>query len=299
MQNVVLSDTFGTHEIISLEDEVTIIKSLFKGLNRRLYRSGSRDHDFSWLTTDIISKVLRTTFEDRVDACSGIANLLFYLLHSNIHAASLTILYTGLLEQGWLEGLTGSLAYGWTYNGDDCPEVRPTNRWSVMKTGHLAALYVDGLTVLASHDPGVFHRVLNDLSRPAHLSTLCKALLLSDIQTQARLWELARIVQVDHWDRRTEELILFAKSQQAEEMYNEHLSFVYSGIGGLPANSLLHGSSHYVAVTFAKDVARRWYVPPNYDGPACPPRAFHDFHADFAEWYQHKGVVEGEFRVAV
>ncbi|KAF9023903.1 hypothetical protein BDZ89DRAFT_1069568 [Hymenopellis radicata] len=211
LQNVMGSDTFGDSTIITFRDEALVVKSVFEGLNWHLHRTGSQEHTFSWLTSSITRKVISIAFIDLNDTVVLLSNIMSYLLCSSQHFRAIEAMYTGLLERRWLQGLAVSFTSSW------CRLPR-LHVWGP-ETGVLAASYVDGLAILASHSPDVYDQVLADLGTSGHLSTICKTLLLSDVATQSKLWKLAKIVKAQA------DLKSFSASDQAEDMHSQYLKF--------------------------------------------------------------------------
>ncbi|KAF8868899.1 hypothetical protein CPB85DRAFT_879475 [Mucidula mucida] len=225
MKNVLKSPSFGASTIMTPEDEASIVGSVFKGLNWSLRRFGDKDHDFSWLTPELTQRVLHVAFKDSTWLSLFVGNIFLYLLSSSELLPHVPLVYSGFLEQRWLQGLSASLDLDTT---NDLSDSRPPlHRWVVLATAALAGLYVDGLAVLGSHSSPVYLAVMKDLCISRNLLTLCKVLLISDVETQLRLQKLVKIAKVgrDCWEQCAIELVSFSVSEQAEYMHSMLLAF--------------------------------------------------------------------------
>ncbi|KAF9023350.1 hypothetical protein BDZ89DRAFT_1162799 [Hymenopellis radicata] len=190
------------------QDNNTLARGFFEGLNRRRHCTGSQDDEFSWLTSEVLS----VAFADPRDATILVSHILSYVLCSSMLLPALELVYKGLLERRWLQGITTSLKSGSTWHSPSCPK-EPLYLWKVHHTGFLA----------------IYNRVLADLKEPDNLTTTCKVLLLSDVSVQSKLWILAKIV---HWDQCLQELTAFSETQQGSEdsLYSLHLAFPKVGL---------------------------------------------------------------------
>ncbi|KAF9022074.1 hypothetical protein BDZ89DRAFT_1102944 [Hymenopellis radicata] len=284
LQNVMRSDAFGTGSIITSEDESIVVLTVFKGLNSHLHQVGTQGHNFSWLSEEVGRKVLHVAFQGPDNTVKIFSNVLSYLLRSNSvdgsHSAAIECVYSGLLGRSWLNGLSTTIEFGWAWSARKHPDVHPLHLWAIRDTGYLAASYIDGLAVLEPHDPDVYKRALEDLSRPTNLSTICKALLLSDVNQQSKLWKLAKLVHGDHWLRCLDDLISFSLSPQAIDMYSSHYHTIHVGLGGRMVRNVPSYSLHTIAATLKWDIEGCQGAPPplNY----IPwPNEFEDARADF------------------
>ncbi|KAF9007764.1 hypothetical protein BDZ89DRAFT_1168403 [Hymenopellis radicata] len=263
LQNVMRSDTFGSGTIMTTEDEALIVESVFGGLNWRFHDLGYRDHDFSWLTSELIEKTLRIAFEAQ-NSAALISHILSYLLCSSTLLPALELVYTGLLERGWLQGLTTNLKHGWWFPDASLPEgAQPLLLWTIHHTGFSVAAFIDGLGVLSSRSSDLYRDLLHNLVEPAHLSTVCKILLLSDVGTQSKLWKLAQFLEIDQWERARDDFISFSVSQQAQAMYRTHLFIPQVGLVGQHTTNVPPSLLRTVADAFASDIARSHYSPPS------------------------------------
>ncbi|KAF8904902.1 hypothetical protein CPB85DRAFT_952347 [Mucidula mucida] len=259
LQNVMRTDAFGTGTVMTLEDESIVVFSVFQGLNWELHRTGTFLHDFLWLTEEGNQSVLRVAFERPDNPVEILSNVLSYLLSSSTvddgHTTSIANVYSALLERSWLRGLSMSFEYGWAgWTDKELPNIHPLHLWTAFDTADLAALYIDGLAVLSAHRSDIFKRVLDDLSESNHLVTLCKAVLLSDVDNQSRLWTLAKVVPLDHWGNSLDDLVSFSVAPQAIDMYSQLLIFIDVGIGGRRLRRYSARTLSTIATTFKWDV---------------------------------------------
>ncbi|KAF8904927.1 hypothetical protein CPB85DRAFT_952792 [Mucidula mucida] len=284
LQNVMNSDAFGTGSVITLEDESIIVFLVFDGLNWPLRRAGTQSHNSSWLTPEIIQKVLHVSLQGPDNTVEILSNVLSYLLQSNsvdgCHAVAIGCVHAGLLGRSWLNGLSANMDFGWAWSASTHPDVYPLHLWAPLNTAYLAASYIDGLAVLELHDPDAYKCVLDDLGRPTNLTTICKALLLSDINQQSKLWKLATVIRVDRWLRCLDDLISFSLSPEAIDMYSDHCFTIHVGLGGRRVINLPPYSLHPVAATLKWDIEGCQGAPPPVKYVPWP-KIFEDARADF------------------
>ncbi len=291
LQSVMRSEAFGTGTVMTLEDEAIIVLSVFKGLNWSLHCCGSFLHDFTWLSSQVMRKVLHVIFEGPQEMVTPrLGNVLSYLLCSpDRHTRAIEAVYAGLLERHWLSGLAVNL-HTWSIRKSS--DAAPLYSWRTLDTGYLAACYIDGMAVLASQSSGLYGRVVDDLENPTSLSTLCKILLLSDVDVQAKLWRLAKMVRIDNCC--LEDLVSFSTSRQAIDMYSSHYYTPHVGIGGRQIQNLSPGTFHIVATALKQDVeggentpSSPSYLPNdlrvswNFRRPPIVLKPFQDARADF------------------
>lgn len=270
LQRVLKSDTYGLHTTMTLEDEILVLSIVFRALNIELYHRKSRVHDFLWLTPETSRRLLDVAFSanlpDSDEVYELVSNILAYLLCSGHHIESVLLIYNRLVERSWLRG---SASVGDTSHYPDLPdnstELDPLHCWVPRHTSQMAALHVDGLPVLASHCPETYQLVLDDLQDPVtgNLLTLCKLLLIADIDTQERLWKLAKLVRAEHWAHCLEALCTFASSQVGEKLYGEATHGPQVGLGAKPIRHLAWSQIQVAAASFAEDVRRHSYAPPD------------------------------------
>ncbi|KAF8904898.1 hypothetical protein CPB85DRAFT_1437540 [Mucidula mucida] len=116
LQNVMNSDAFGTGSVITLKDESIIVFLVFNGLNWHLRWAGTQSHNSSWLTHEIIQKVLHVALQGPDNTVKILSNVLSYLLQSNLvdgrHSVAIGNVYAGLLGRSWLNGLLANMDFG-------------------------------------------------------------------------------------------------------------------------------------------------------------------------------------------
>lgn len=230
LQQVIESDSFGSHTVISLGDQCFMLQSVFVTLRHRFRNYGPDDElqvlAHQWLTPEITSKILTVALQHPTNAVSAIWRILSYFLcypRSSRHVKCLERVYTSLLERSWLQGMARTFTAGWKESPLQADGgVQPITDFSGLHTGCLAALYIDGLKIVS---PDIYRRVVDDLSDADNPSTICKMLLLSN--KQSRMWEVARIIdgRTDgNWIR---DLVEFSTSDQVKDMSSDYVGNGY------------------------------------------------------------------------
>ncbi|KAF8898310.1 hypothetical protein CPB85DRAFT_1439975 [Mucidula mucida] len=278
LQKVVKSDAFVRTDIFLPEDKDSILELLFQGVTRRIDLYGSQSHDFTWLTPDVGECILQVLFASAsaMDILEILVDICHYLLSSLLYApwnlATLKTIYSTLIKRQWLEGITTTLTLASddpqssiTDNDRSCD---PLHIWTRAFTSFQASLYIDGLTVLEAEAPNLFKLALSNLCQATNLSTMCKMLLMGDIDTQARLWKLAALVNlpVDGWDPSFADFCIFAKSPAVLRLHTDTVHLVLKGIGWKEPVFLVSQELPGVAARFVQDVRRGHFTPPNYQG---------------------------------
>ncbi|KAF8908448.1 hypothetical protein CPB85DRAFT_1436070 [Mucidula mucida] len=211
LQKVVRSEAFVRNDIILPEDKDTILEILFQGVTRRIDLYGSQSHDFSWLSPDVGQCILQVLFvsASAMDISEILVDMCHYLLSSLPYApwnvATLKTIYSTLIERRWLEGITTTLTLASSNPQssitDDDGSRDPLHIWTRRFTSFQASLYIDGLIVLEGEAPNLFKLAISNLCEATNLLTMCKMLLMGDLDAQARLWKLAALVNLPVMNR--------------------------------------------------------------------------------------------------
>ncbi|KAF8898302.1 hypothetical protein CPB85DRAFT_1565549 [Mucidula mucida] len=278
LQKVVKSDVFVQKDIILSEDKDSILEILLHGVTRRVDLYGSQSHDFSWLTPDVGECILQVLFASAsaMDISEILVDICHYLLSSLPYApwnlATLKTIYSTLIERQWLEGITTTLTLALddpqSSITDNDGSRDPLHIWTTRLTSFQVSFYIDGLTVLEVNAPDLFKLAVSNLCQATNLSTMCKMLLMGDIDAQARLWKLAALVNlsVDEWDPSFSDFCIFANSPATLQTYFDTIHWGSRGIGWKEPVFLVSQEIPAVAARFVQDVRRAHFTPPNYQG---------------------------------
>ncbi|KAF8918463.1 hypothetical protein CPB85DRAFT_1282197 [Mucidula mucida] len=268
LRAVVNYDYFGTGTILISQDEAFVVKSLFRGLNRRYEFSALDDHDYTWLTSDLFTKIWRVVSAVDKNSANLIAHVLTYVSSTGSHSYATAVIMSELIARDWLQEFASRLTLAQSTNlrADRIPgEIRPGYTY-------LAGAYVDTFFALsATPSSAIYTETLAYISKPENLNALCTLLFLSDVEMQPKVWRLARIVQCDHWAVCLQKLTDFVTTAAAKFDYEEltilrvselrlNRSVYYRPFSDLPV----------LARMLAGNIQDEYYVPPLFMKPDTP-----------------------------
>ncbi|KAF9026219.1 hypothetical protein BDZ89DRAFT_1161353 [Hymenopellis radicata] len=269
LRAVVNYDYFGTGTIMISQDEAFVVKSLFRGLNRRYEFSGPDDHDYTWLTSDVFTKIWRVASAVNQNSAELVAHILTYVSSTGSHSYATDIIMSDLIARDWLQDFASRLtrlAQSTNPRADKIPEdIRPGYTY-------LAGAYADAFFALSATPPSaMFIETLEYISKLENLNALCTLLFFSDVDMQRKVWRLAQIVQCDHWPVCLQNLTRFVTTAGAILDYEGLTMF---RISELRLNRMVYyqpfNDFPVVVRMLAKNIQDKHYVPPLFTKPDTP-----------------------------
>lgn len=251
LRKVALSPAFGLGTLMTGNDEGLLISVLFSALNRQIGRHGPQTHDFTWLTPVLGHTVLNVAFSREENCVEVVAHVLRYLVHSgSCTLITLEDMFSRLIQADWMRGTRIELLDVSAPDVDDLCTYGSFSSYVALPTlfpnmhrytGPLASSFVDGLPIFSAASSPSLDSAIRYINQPGNLTLVCKVLLVSDVDTQRRLWKLSEFIPFDNnWDCCLQELAVFAASDLAKPKYSlnsnldgNHISFVSSE--GLPS----------------------------------------------------------------